>query len=132
MKRPFWIEANCNFCGRLYQKRNAYHGRIHCSDQCYSAYVSRRNKDLAATRDRTGANAPGWKGDAVTRWGLHKRANKLKGPGPCEQCHAKGQVVHHKDENPRNNDLSNLERLCRACHARHHGRERGGINRSRA
>lgn len=32
----------------------------------------------------------------------------------------KGSVIHHKDENPHNNDYSNLECLTRAEHGKHH------------
>lgn len=42
---------------------------------------------------------------------------------------AKDEVVHHKDEDKTNNDLSNLELMTRADHARHHReeeKERGG------
>lgn len=41
----------------------------------------------------------------------------------CERCVRKLQlIVHHKDRNQRNNDFpySNLETLCRACHAIEH------------
>jgi hypothetical protein len=72
-----------------------------------------------------GAANANYKGDKAGRWAMHKRANKVKSiNGKCERCPAPGQVIHHKDENPRNNDISNLERLCRACHALHHIHER--------
>lgn len=40
--------------------------------------------------------------------------------GQCNRCDAPAEVRHHIDENPRNNDLENIERLCRDCHLRHH------------
>lgn len=40
---------------------------------------------------------------------------KYRGPIP------KGMVIHHKDENPNNNRLSNLQLMTKAEHATHHG-----------
>jgi predicted DNA-binding protein YlxM (UPF0122 family) len=40
----------------------------------------------------------------------------------CERCQStKYLIVHHKDENRKNNIISNLETLCRSCHQAHHG-----------
>jgi len=33
-------------------------------------------------------------------------------------------LVHHRNRNPRNNEWSNLEALCTACHDEEHRRER--------
>jgi hypothetical protein len=43
----------------------------------------------------------------------------------CERCpNRSGLVVHHKDRDKSNNyDHSNLETLCRACHAKEHAAE---------
>lgn len=39
----------------------------------------------------------------------------------CEACGATGKLhVHHKDEDPSNNDPSNLRTLCPTCHRRSH------------
>lgn len=39
----------------------------------------------------------------------------------CEICGKKGKMdIHHKDCNPHNNDLSNLQILCRSCHMKIH------------
>jgi len=42
--------------------------------------------------------------------------------GFCESCGASEcrLVVHHKDENPYNNDAENLSVLCEGCHRKHH------------
>lgn len=71
-------------------------------------------------QDQKWEKATNWKGEAASRWAMHKRANKLKPGRVCERCGGLGNVVHHKDENPWNNVLDNLERLCRACHMNHH------------
>lgn len=54
---------------------------------------------------------------------------KLRESPLCEACMREGrpnpaQVVHHKDENQRNNAPENLESMCRDCHERHHGRKK--------
>ena len=62
------------------------------------------------------------------RW--HKiRDLKLSRDLLCERCFAKGYgvpavLVHHKDHNPKNNNHSNHESLCDACHEREHADER--------
>lgn len=58
---------------------------------------------------------------AESRW----RARHLLPPGPCAQCDHNGVDVHHKDEDPFNNEPSNLIRLCR----KHHGREHARLDR---
>lgn len=51
----------------------------------------------------------------------HKYARLAKPEGSCERCGSNVNVdVHHKDEDWRNNKLTNLERLCRPCHTKHH------------
>ena len=43
-------------------------------------------------------------------------------PWRCSTCGSKKNLtVHHKDENPLNNDLSNLRILCKDCHNKIHG-----------
>ena len=42
----------------------------------------------------------------------------------CNRCGSlKNIVVHHKDRNRKNNDLSNLEVLCKKCHQLEHEHE---------
>lgn len=39
----------------------------------------------------------------------------------CYECATRHDLVaHHKDENPLNNVLSNIQVLCRSCHSIHH------------
>lgn len=52
---------------------------------------------------------------------VHKYSKRAVPPGPCSICgKADGCDVHHIDGNHKNNDLSNLTRLCRRCHLRQH------------
>jgi hypothetical protein len=59
--------------------------------------------------------------DEASWYAAHRRARRLKPPGPCERCGKEAApVVHHKDENWRNNNPDNLERLCQSCHLKEH------------
>src|SRR5699024_6084080 len=49
------------------------------------------------------------------------RVELLTNKKSCEVCQSiKNLDVHHKDENPYNNSLENLQLLCRGCHIRTH------------
>jgi hypothetical protein len=49
-----------------------------------------------------------------------KLAKKLLGD-KCVKCGDSTKLhIHHKDHNPENSDLTNLELLCASCHAIHH------------
>ncbi len=64
-------------------------------------------------------------GDRAKRNTLSWRARQIVGERKnCEMCGVKDTkrnlVVHHKDEQPSNNNRSNLQVLCRSCHINHH------------
>jgi hypothetical protein len=88
---------------RTSQERHAFRKRTYCSHACQS----------------TAARQP-----PKTRAIAGKQARILKPFQPCERCgsHRRSQV-HHKDRNPMNNALDNLERLCHWCHAAEHAPE---------
>lgn len=122
MGRPHvWSDRACVVCRADFRAKPS-NPKKHCSALCARVTHSRNAIARNAGRDQAGPNNPHWKGDAGSRWAMHKRANKLKPGHACERCGGVGNVVHHKDENPWNNALDNLERLCRSCHAGHHGR----------
>lgn len=52
-----------------------------------------------------------WRERAKVEW------EKVNGPIPC------GMVIHHKDRNPLNDDISNLQAMTRAEHALEHEHE---------
>ena len=61
------------------------------------------------------------------------RASVLAREPLCRDCHARGIVteatdVDHADGDPGNNDASNLQPLCHACHSHKTGRERYGLS----
>lgn len=70
-----------------------------------------------------GPENPNWKGDSITEDESRWRARRLVPPGLCAECDQPGTDVHHKDENPFNNDLSNLVRLCAKHHRRAHSKK---------
>jgi len=75
--------------------------------------VQGRKPDYRAPAHRRGYNST-WR---------KVRAAKLRHHPLCEECERQGRTieaaeVHHKDENPMNNEPSNLESLCRSCHER--------------
>lgn len=61
-------------------------------------------------------------------WSFKNYARELRNLGvPCNRCGLDlrttgkaGYVGHHIDHNQQNNNLLNLEMLCRRCHALHH------------
>jgi len=56
----------------------------------------------------------------VNRWAAYKIYARHKGTS-CERCgSASHLIVHHRDEDIANNDLANLETLCRRCHQMTH------------
>lgn len=51
--------------------------------------------------------------------GLYKKI--MENVKSCTKCGStQFLVVHHKDENRQNNDISNLEKLCKRCHQIEH------------
>jgi hypothetical protein len=103
----------CNYC-----KKGIYRtpGEINrsksklffCNRSCHASWT---NKTL-----RSEMNNPNWRtGISSYRKTLLQRSKMLK----CECCNFKDErvlVVHHKDGNRLNNNLSNLVLLCRNCH----------------
>ena len=53
--------------------------------------------------------------------GSRYHARKAVAKGACEKCgKPNAGDVHHKDGNPMNNSLDNLQRTCRSCHMKAH------------
>jgi ssDNA-binding Zn-finger/Zn-ribbon topoisomerase 1 len=105
----------CTHCGRpMYRKRQRngrwesrhdWEARKYCDPNCTAAAFQQ-------------LKVPD---DEASWYAAHSRARRLKPPGPCERCGKEAAlVVHHTDENWRNNDPDNLERLCQSCHLKEH------------
>ena len=52
--------------------------------------------------------------------GRHRARQLIPVLGPCNRCGRQAELRHHIDEDPTNNELQNLEQLCRDCHVKHH------------
>ena len=64
-----------------------------------------------------GVNSPAWRGDSASSRAKHRRAQRLFPKlGKCERCQNAATDRHHKDGNPGNNRLDNIQLLCRKCH----------------
>lgn len=104
-----------------------------CASPGCAELVSRRFCEAHAKRAAQDLDAR--RGTATERgynatWS-RARAMKLANNPLCERCEARGVLeravlVHHKDRNPRNNQASNHESLCSACHDAEHANERWG------
>jgi predicted nucleic acid-binding Zn ribbon protein len=114
MGRRFVPRPKCLVCSLACAQR----GRLYCSRKC------RGLADRGKARPDAVGNKWALKVDGETKWAHYKRMQTLCHPGPCVQCGAEKAVIHHKDHNPFNTTPGNLERLCRACHARHHREKR--------
>lgn len=77
-----------------------------------------------AARIRFGPEHHRWAGEQVDKKIGRKRALRMYPEiGPCVRCGSPDAERHHVDENTSNNEPSNIEALCRPCHADEH-RER--------
>lgn len=67
--------------------------------------------------------------DAQFRYEARNKMKHIKECSVCGEVKTSYQMVtHHIDENIRNNDMSNLQKMCRSCHINHH---RDQINNAR-
>lgn len=103
-----------------------YKNAKYCSDKCRSAYISYqyylRQGRFEKPGVGSGGNQEGEKNHQYkTGVGTYsQRAFEYYGR-KCNRCNStKNLLVHHKDEDRENNDLENLEVLCKGCHQKHH------------
>ena len=111
--------VSCAYCGISFYKSN--------SKQAISKsglyFCCREHKDAAQRIGGIKAIMPPHYGETVKDY--RTLAFKVAGkPRICERCgydtHEAAIIVHHKDRNRDNNDISNLEVLCANCHAIEH------------
>lgn len=112
----------CPICGKTFNKKGA---DMFCSNKCLG--ISKR-----------GEHHPNWKGGKTTDengyvsvWTeeSNKGINRVKEHRLVMEKHLgrklrSDEIVHHKDHNPSNNDISNLEIMTRAEHSRLHAYEK--------
>jgi len=108
----------CKVCSSRFERRRSSSGEIqrtasfraqkYCSIECGG--IAKRGRSSES--------------EAAYRWqsGMLVRDR-------CNRCGSKTSrlLVHHMDENPRNNNDSNLETLCYQCHGRVHSNMYDGI-----
>lgn len=115
----------CIKCGRdipVYKYKNAKY----CSNRCRSATVAYnhavrtgriKNPGVGSGGDQLGTKNPNYKTGIGT---YSQRAFNYYGK-KCNRCSStRHLLVHHRDEDRKNNHISNLEVLCKKCHQRHH------------
>jgi hypothetical protein len=96
---------HCKICGIKLKDYN--------SIQCRSCW-QKNNKEK---------NHPNWQGGSESY--LSKVANVVYREHNisviCEECAITEDIcIHHRDENRKNNNIDNLQALCRSCHTKHH------------
>jgi hypothetical protein len=92
-------------------KPGRYQKRQYCGLSCAA-------KALGSERGKKAAGH--WHNPIVGNMGMHARARKFL-KEVCEICGGTRRLsVHHKDTNPQNNDLVNLQTVCTPCHNRIH------------
>lgn len=101
------VKITCEFCNNVFEvPPSRAKTAKHCSRQCHNTAISR-------AYDRSMERNPMWRGGIQ----IYRRFKK----SACERCNSiKFLVVHHIDRDRYNNVLSNLETLCRTCHAKEH------------
>lgn len=114
----------CKHCGEIITKKRK--GLKYCSICC------RNNARSLAYRIRHGLIEKPGVGSGGNQWGtknhMYKtgiglyRAKALNNLDQvCAKCGSLERLlVHHKDHDRRNNELSNLQILCKRCHQEHH------------
>lgn len=103
-----------------------YKNAKYCSERCRSAYITYqwclKNKRFEKPGSGSGGNQEGEKNHQYkTGIGLYSKKAFEHYGRQCNRCQStKHLLVHHKDENRANNELENLEVLCKRCHQEHH------------
>lgn len=114
----------CIKCGNVITKKRK--GLKYCSAKCRSAFAAykwciKNNKFEkpgvgSGGNQETNKNIQYKNGIGI----FHKIAFSSK-PHICERCGSiNSLLVHHRDHNKSNNELYNLEILCKRCHQEHH------------
>jgi hypothetical protein len=138
--------TNCLICHKPSYKRpveiQRNNGRVYCSVGCYGISCRKENPCivcgkliLAGANKKTCSRACANKHRTGIQYKINQPRDKVKSQRmlkvrlldqrgkSCERCtydKYKILVVHHKDRNRNNNDLTNLELICPNCHAEEH------------
>jgi hypothetical protein len=114
----------CIKCGNVITKKRK--GVKFCSDKCRTAYNAykwclKHNKfkdpGVGSGGNQEGDRNHNYK---TGKGSYNKKAFKFK-ESVCNKCEStENLLVHHVDGNRSNNELYNLEILCKKCHQEHH------------
>lgn len=109
------ISKSCPICKEEFKTLNGgTEERFTCGYSCSNTYF------------RSGKNNGMYKSGNSTNY-RNKAFVEL--PNLCNRCNVEDKevlVVHHKDRNRNNNDISNLEILCANCHMKEHKSQLSG------
>lgn len=108
------IDRTCPTCGKVFKARIKYVNRGEanfCSRSCGSIHTNSK-RPPAESKKRLSAIA-------------RDEYIKMFGEPFCMMCGDPKADVHHRDEDRKNNDPTNLQALCRSCHVTHHNIQRG-------
>lgn len=97
-----------------------------CSKQCRGRFHTHKSRVKKGLIKKPGVGSGG------NQWGKDNHQYKVgigtyhrlafdNKPNLCNRCtETKNLLVHHIDHNRNNNELDNLEILCKRCHQKHH------------
>jgi|SRR3989304_1487317 len=114
------IEFICETCGNSFTRTVAYIEKVGiprtCSRTCHNRRVASENK---VTGRLKGANNGRWVGGVSITY--YRKLFEEQLTKKCQCCGSTRYLcVHHKDRERSNNDLDNLEVLCKSCHQKEH------------
>lgn len=129
------VKLSCSYCNKdVFRYKSQIKDLIFCNKSCHRSFKNNqcnpsRHRDLSGINNPMYGKHPiawnkGLKGELSHNWkgGIHTRSDgyvriridgkrKLLHRHILEELLQEGNVVHHKDGNPSNNELSNLEIL---------------------
>jgi hypothetical protein len=112
------LNVECAWCHKKFHKTISH--QINSKSGLF--FCCRAHKDEAQRVGGIQAIMPAHYG--IVSENTYRRIAFAVKPKVCERCgydkHEAGIIVHHKDRNRDNNDISNLEVLCAICHAIEH------------
>lgn len=113
-------EKKCAYCGKImrvedYLDKKGYKNYTAFAKKKYCDRMCMRKAFLNIGKDKGSGN---WSSTHGTARGIN---DLILHKTECEICGKQGNLdVHHKDENPNNNEPDNLQVLCRSCHMKIH------------
>lgn len=113
-----WLQKTCSECGKDFQFRLSPSriGRgLYCSRLCANRGVGKKSADKIGNAQRY-VRGEGKTYVKFRKGHLHRFVAEQK----IGRCLLRGEIVHHKDGDCRNNDPDNLEVMTQSEHAKLH------------